>query len=161
MAIVRRRDKRQRKNNGGRLGRATRAMEPPTVSRFSEEIIANKKRKSSSSFASWLVVRRNKGFIVPDLRFLCPRVRIHKAHVSAGLRGCRSQMPSDFFHFLFGGQTLILVERALTNREMNFALDVECPAKDFLLGSAESANDVTLRTGSTQGFTSLWSSPFH
>src|SRR5689334_9868850 len=41
MAIVRHRNKRQRKNNGGRLGRATRAMEPPTVSRFSEEIIEN------------------------------------------------------------------------------------------------------------------------
>ena len=70
-------------------------------------------------------------------------------------------MPGDLLHLGLGGQSLVLIERALTHRKVNFALDIESPAKDFLVRSAESRDDVALRTTATQRLAALRSSSFY
>jgi hypothetical protein len=62
----------------------------------------------------------------------------------------RSQMPGDFLHLLLGGQPLVFIERALSHRKVNFALDEEGPAKDFFFRDAESGDDMTASAAAPQ-----------
>ena len=51
-------------------------------------------------------------------------------------------MPGDLLHLALGSQSIVLIERALAHGEVDFALDIESPAKNFLVRGAESRDDV-------------------
>ena len=70
-------------------------------------------------------------------------------------------MPGDLLHLGLGGQSLVLIERALAHGKVNFALDIESPAKDFLIRSAESRDDVAASTTTTQRLAAFRSSSFY
>ena len=70
-------------------------------------------------------------------------------------------MPGDLLHFSLGGQTLVLVEGTLADREVDFALDIESPTEDFLFRGAEAGDDVTARTTTAQGLATFGSSSFY
>jgi hypothetical protein len=70
-------------------------------------------------------------------------------------------VPSDLLHLRLGGQSPVLIERALAHGKVNFALDVESPAKDFLFRSAESGDDVATSATATQRLAALRSPSFY
>ena len=81
-----------------------------------------------------------------------------EAEIPSGFPG--GEEPGDFFHIFLAGETPVLAERAFTGREVDFALDKEGSARDFLFGNAESTDDVAAGACPAQGFDSFQSPSF-
>ena len=113
----------------------------------------------ASNLFQLLCLRGNCGNRI--CRLCAHAIRAHKTQIPGRLAVRRSQVPGDFLHFGLGGQSLVLIERARSHREVDFALDVEGSAKDFFFRGAESGDDVAASTTAAQRFAAFRSSSFY
>jgi hypothetical protein len=128
-------------------------------SRFSSRYYSEQKAKVKS-LLSLLLVRTSPSQGLEAQRFDLPEsFRVQETNASAHRLG--HEYPGDLLHIFLTGQSPVLVEGALAHRKVNFALDIESSAKQFLFRRAESSYDVPTSASPAQGFAPFRSSSLY